>query len=1601
MAVYSLSGDFYTHVEEEVSGSDGVATSRKGDGEKSSVDEVPGGCLTLRYPLRWNREIKSGDAEDERLLLFWRLFMMQYVSRFVNALRKDWLERKKRGSTEGLGEEQDRCCKTTNCRGDRGDRQIKWREAGEVSRESERGWRKWSERNEQQGKDLDAKWWDDADERFLRAYDDVEIPYSHPAFNTEHKRTVARIEGYRCGLRAEKKKRKDGFCTRMRPRPALLHSLSFFPMTCSSGDDLSGEVNPDTPAGPFPEVIKDVTEASDFVSLAGGKRFIENASSEKNWVCETTEKQLQHSCGRRVEATVSEATTASESEVPCSVLAEKELAAAVSQISTSSESMLEGGSHDEPASGYRSSRFSQEKERSSGDCREDTSSERKTKKLHVGPFLNAEFSKAAGMLEKRLAVVEQFLSDALEEERKTTRAESQTGTGVVENGGAPGWWEAAHERSDGILGGLKVIGREVSESGLSLFVEIFLPLPKKKPEETGGSPREEKVQFFIQPWLPTSHVSSSAPASCSRLTTSTRSPESSNTAAEHGGLIQDKTVPSSLDELMALEVAAEAWVMKDQTLRDNETQAALFRELFEQKERELLQQIGWDYTGVAPLKECGSVFTARFYRTLVDFSVPSRGAPSPCSSSGSSGKSEGRVAFLLNASDCFPWLFKNISDDEVRETGDKDGREARSREDSAGATGEAVRDKAEERLVDTNRRQMQSQRVSAGETTRQECDMSTTQAGLVVVRHIATTKSKFLLADVVTSPFFFCPYSVTSVLRAPEDAQSQQLASAVGQSCIRAGISGARPTSEDRGGFLNSEVFSANENTDSGTWLPAPRVDSFAHFPSCTRIEKGNTNAESEKCRAPASLPSSPFTFPVSSGSMVSRCTTPRTRPYPLLGSFPSPPEYLRALRPLAPQLLAAWVRVRHRSGEPGSIWSEWSSQPTFLVFFQGPPQELQRQLNEAQRVTLEEGVSKSRDRENQQSHGREEQLFLKNGSFFVGALPTKEPAGFAAKSGGRINCAGEEEGQETAGEEYSTLTAIGRGEERQSSQTRKGGNPEAVEVVVWGLDSLGELDEMSLTSHRGLGVPSLSQADELRPDLLCCYLPRDACAGPGGFTQCPSLSLSWSPSSSSCVLTSSRLFRSVPLPRRVAGLSGNGVNALLFTDGSVLVWNLYDGRQRREVVGPQWVFPHPSHLTGDSESKPVMWAKSKPEDRLKDCKLEPVFVSAVATGPDALACISATGELFLAGNSRCGQCCAFTDFVEQPKLVDLAVLTKQLDNSIPVIQVALNAHSVLALTASGKVYGWGAIPTPFEEQLAFAGLVGIREPYLYDFSSLPAVGIAAGPKTYAAVTADGGLWTWGDGADWQLGHGEPVVDEGHVADGGEVSRCCPKQVTFFRSLYPSLCIVGVAMGSRHSVVIDALGNVRRCLGHCTLYTWGRSNKGQCGHGDKRTRQLPQKVDLDSFLEAKTGEVSKSPPSRATELPLGSADSKLCTGAWCGASHTVIEVFHAGHKYTRFYAFGENRHCCLGITGVPTKCILRPLEMAAFSSFVFEQKVRRISQDPVVRRRHEEAELMGANWAPDVRKTVETYVPRKPGRPGVVAFSCGPFHNLAVVQRFS
>ena len=87
------------------------------------------------------------------------------------------------------------------------------------------------------------------------------------------------------------------------------------------------------------------------------------------------------------------------------------------------------------------------------------------------------------------------------------------------------------------------------------------------------------------------------------------------------------------------------------------------------------------------------------------------------------------------------------------------------------------------------------------------------------------------------------------------------------------------------------------------------------------------------------------------------------------------------------------------------------------------------------------------------------------------------------------------------------------------------------------------------------------------------------------------------------------------------------------------------------------------------------------------------------------------------------------------------------------------------------------------------------------------------------ALTADGAVWSWGDGYFGKLGHGD------------EQNQLLPKKVEAFAGQR----VVAVLTGAYHCLAITADGAV---------FTWGAGEDGCLGHGEDLSNQLlPKKVE--------------------------------------------------------------------------------------------------------------------------------------------------------------
>ena len=135
--------------------------------------------------------------------------------------------------------------------------------------------------------------------------------------------------------------------------------------------------------------------------------------------------------------------------------------------------------------------------------------------------------------------------------------------------------------------------------------------------------------------------------------------------------------------------------------------------------------------------------------------------------------------------------------------------------------------------------------------------------------------------------------------------------------------------------------------------------------------------------------------------------------------------------------------------------------------------------------------------------------------------------------------------------------------------------------------------------------------------------------------------------------------------------------------------------------------------------------------------------------------------------------------------------------------------HNVL-LSGDGKVWAWGS---------NLYGQLGVATSTL-DYSNVPryvslptpAIAVVAGCNVSAAVTADGGVWTWGQGTQGALGTGSLT------------NRPTPEKI--------NATTAGIALASRggHVLLLNVNGEVR---------TWGRNDMLQLGRTGANSPTFP------------------------------------------------------------------------------------------------------------------------------------------------------------------
>ncbi|XP_025832237.1 E3 ubiquitin-protein ligase HERC2 [Agrilus planipennis] len=156
--------------------------------------------------------------------------------------------------------------------------------------------------------------------------------------------------------------------------------------------------------------------------------------------------------------------------------------------------------------------------------------------------------------------------------------------------------------------------------------------------------------------------------------------------------------------------------------------------------------------------------------------------------------------------------------------------------------------------------------------------------------------------------------------------------------------------------------------------------------------------------------------------------------------------------------------------------------------------------------------------------------------------------------------------------------------------------------------------------------------------------------------------------------------------------------------------------------------------------------------------------------------------------------------------------------SSLRPVQVVGGEQTLIAVTTDGKVYatGYGA-----GGRLGIGGTDSVLVPTLIESIQhifIKKVAVNSGGKHCLALTADNEVYSWGEGDDGKLGHGNRNACER------------PKLIEALQGYE----IIEIACGGAHSAAITSSGQ---------LFTWGKGRYGRLGHGDSEDRLKPKLVE--------------------------------------------------------------------------------------------------------------------------------------------------------------
>ncbi|ETW05793.1 hypothetical protein H310_03477 [Aphanomyces invadans] len=163
----------------------------------------------------------------------------------------------------------------------------------------------------------------------------------------------------------------------------------------------------------------------------------------------------------------------------------------------------------------------------------------------------------------------------------------------------------------------------------------------------------------------------------------------------------------------------------------------------------------------------------------------------------------------------------------------------------------------------------------------------------------------------------------------------------------------------------------------------------------------------------------------------------------------------------------------------------------------------------------------------------------------------------------------------------------------------------------------------------------------------------------------------------------------------------------------------------------------------------------------------------------------------------------------------------------------SLSTHSV-AITVTGELYTWG---NGEKFRLGHGDATKEYTPRLVEaFSDKPRVkDVACGLGHTVVLLVTGDVYAWGNGGNGRLGLGDTV------------DQSAPMKVSFVEAKTDTWSMGAVFCGASHTLAITTQGR---------LYTWGKNNQGQCGHGHTNDQLTPAEVLYFDEMELKVATVA-------------------------------------------------------------------------------------------------------------------------------------------------